>query len=56
LVNISGKARRKQMLSRISDNMISQIAPKDYRQKAKQNISLDNSSLNPIAERNSYEN
>jgi len=55
-VNISDKARRKQMLTQITNDMISQIAPKDYRQKAKQDFILDNSSVNPIKERNNHEN
>jgi hypothetical protein len=34
LVDISIEARRKQMVNQMSDNLISQITPKDYKQKA----------------------
>jgi len=37
-VTISGKARRKQLLNQISNNMISQIDRKDYQKTAKQDI------------------
>jgi hypothetical protein len=34
LVDISIEARRKQMVNQMSDNLISQITPKGYQQKA----------------------
>jgi hypothetical protein len=54
-VNISDKARRKQMLNQISNQLISQIDQKDYRQKAKQDIQTGNPPINPNEERNIYE-
>ena len=37
-VDISNKAREKQMLNQISDKLISQIDEKEYRQRDKQDI------------------
>ncbi len=41
-VDISIEARSKQMLNKISDNLISQITPKGYQQKADENNSTGN--------------
>ena len=46
LVDISIEARRKQMLSQMSNHLISKIAPKGDHQQAKGDNSVDNPSKN----------
>ena len=45
-VDISVEARRKQMLNKMSNNIISQITQKEYPYKIDENLSSDNTQTN----------
>lgn len=56
IVDISVEARSKQMVNKMSDNLISQVTPKGYRQESNNNIINNSQIQNPKDERENYEN
>ena len=50
IIDISGEARRRQMLDQISNNIVSNITREEYLTKEKNNITQDNILLSPDGE------
>lgn len=55
IINISGEARRRHMLDKISNNIVSNIAREEYITQEKNSILQDNILLSPDGKEDNYE-